>query len=356
MQQMPKMHHSTSVAPPTATPIPCHCIIKLGGSAITNKHKFETLKEEVLRQVCSSIKQHHSTAPGGIVLVHGAGSFGHFQASQYGVARGGHDPAAAVQGFVETRRSVTQLNHAVVSALVDAGVPAVGLSPCGTWSCSGRQLQDASPGIAAVQAALQHGLVPVLHGDCVFDATLGVTILSGDAILRALAAALRPAYCVFLADVAGLLTQPPEQPGARLIPAVEVAADGSWSVAAAAAAAGQEAGGSSAAGNDSSSSSNTGTAVQLTAASHDTTGGIAAKVAEAAGVVLGGCPVVIAQAGTASGAAAVLHGPNAFAPSSGGSSGAAAAAGGEVLQGTVIRLAAAAAAAAAGKGSNQANV
>lgn len=91
--------------------------------------------------------------------VHGAGSFGHFQASQYGVARGGHDPAAAVRGFVETRRSVTQLNHAVVSALVDAGVPAVGLSPCGTWSCSGRQLQDASPGIAAVQAALQHGLV-----------------------------------------------------------------------------------------------------------------------------------------------------------------------------------------------------
>lgn len=387
--------------------------------------------------------------------VHGAGSFGHFQASQYGVARGGHDPAAAVRGFVETRRSVTQLNHAVVSALVDAGVPAVGLSPCGTWSCSGRQLQDASPGIAAVQAALQHGLVssvgmttspcaavhtcytyscaqqspgaqlqphqsklrlllqllqytlrmasavphpqhcacvtlpaclsrhlpcrccppllpcphasrhhhhqlhialpqqvPVLHGDCVFDATLGVTILSGDTILRALAAALRPAYCVFLADVAGLLTQPPQQPGARLIPAVEVAADGSWSVAAAAAAASPEAGGSSAAGNDSSSSSKTSMAVQLTAAAHDTTGGIAAKVEEAAGVVLGGCPVVIAQAGTASGAAAVLHGPNSFAASSGGSS-SGAAAGGEALQGTVIRLTAAA---AAGKGGNQANV
>jgi hypothetical protein len=220
MQQMP-MHHSKPAAPPTATPIPCHCIIKLGGSAITNKQKFESLKEDVLRQVCSSIKQHHSTAPGGIVLVsklrhtmvfaqcwftnitwiastasrcstgsrpllviaaarpyqlaalvkhaahinrfhlqvHGAGSFGHFQASQYGVARGGNDPAAAVQGFVETRRSVMQLNHAVVSALVDAGVPAVGLSPCGAWSCSGRQLQDASAGIAAVQAALEHNLV-----------------------------------------------------------------------------------------------------------------------------------------------------------------------------------------------------
>jgi isopentenyl phosphate kinase len=98
--------------------------------------------------------------------VHGAGSFGHFQASQYGVARGGNDPAAAVQGFVETRRSVTQLNHAVVSALIDAGVPAVGLSPCGAWSCSGRQLQDAAAGIAAVQAALEHQLVRLLVDSC----------------------------------------------------------------------------------------------------------------------------------------------------------------------------------------------
>jgi isopentenyl phosphate kinase len=163
----------------------------------------------------------------------------------------------------------------------------------------------------------------VLHGDCVFDSQLGVTILSGDTILRGLAQALQPRYCVFLADVAGLFSKPPEQPGAQLIPAVEVAADGSWSVAAAAAA-----------GNDGSM------AVQLSAAAHDTTGGIATKVAEAAGVVLAGCPVVIAQAGTASGAAAVLHGPDVFGTSSD------AAAGGEQLQGTVIRLASAAIAAA----------
>jgi hypothetical protein len=68
MQQMP-LHSSKPVAPSTATSIPCHCIIKLGGSAITNKNKFETLREDVLRLVCSSIKQQHSTAPGGVVLV-----------------------------------------------------------------------------------------------------------------------------------------------------------------------------------------------------------------------------------------------------------------------------------------------
>jgi isopentenyl phosphate kinase len=197
----------------------------------------------------------------------------------------------------------------------------------------------------------------VLHGDCVFDSQLGVTILSGDTIMRGLAQALQPRYCVFLTDVVGLYSKPPEQPGAQLIAAVEVAPDGSWSVAATAAAAAastegadsaaaaadeaaaSRGSGSAAAGNDSSNGT-AGMAVQLTAAAHDTTGGIATKVAEAAGVVLSGCPVVMAQAGTASGAAAVLHGPSAFAADGAGSS--VAASSKEQLQGTVIRPAAAA--------------
>jgi isopentenyl phosphate kinase len=200
--------------------------------------------------------------------------------------------------------------------------------------------------------------VPVLHGDCVFDSQLGVTILSGDTIMRGLAQALQPRYCVFLTDVAGLYSKPPEQPGAQLIPAVEVAPDGSWSVAATAAAAAAAAastegadsaadeaaasrGSGSAEARTDSSNGTAGMAVQLTAAAHDTTGGIATKVAEAAGVVLSGCPVVIAQAGTASGAAAVLHGPSAFAAGGAGSS--VAASSKEQLQGTVIRPAAAAA-------------
>jgi hypothetical protein len=199
--------------------------------------------------------------------------------------------------------------------------------------------------------------MPVLHGDCVFDAQLGVTILSGDTIMRGLAQALQPRYCVFLTDVAGLYSKPPEQPGAQLIAAVQVAPDGSWSVAAAAAAApasppgaggaaaegAEPRGGGSAAAGSSSSTGTGGMAVQLTAAAHDTTGGIATKVAEAAGVVLAGCPVVIAQAGTASGAAAVLHGPDAFAAGGTGAS-RFRADGGEQLQGTVIKPAAAAAA------------
>lgn len=140
-------------------------VIAYAAGCITCKQQHKAV-----RQLHCCISQHaHKQLPARLQLhlsgcschqVHGAGSFGHFQASQYGVARGGTDAVAAVQGFVETRRSVTQLNHTVVSALIDAGVPAVGLSPCGSWQCSNRQLQDAAAGVAAVLAVLQHGMVP----------------------------------------------------------------------------------------------------------------------------------------------------------------------------------------------------
>lgn len=250
------------------------------------------------------------------------------QASQYQVAQGGRDQQSAVEGFTLTRQSVTQLNHHVVSALIAAGVPAVGLSPCGVWTTASRQPQQTGAGIAAVQAVLQQGMVPVLHGDCVMDTQLGVTILSGDTIIRVLAKALQPQYCVFLTDVAGLYTAPPDgKPDAVLVQTVEVYPDGSWQVPAVPAAA------TATVGNDKRDTVGSGSdgkvSVQLSAAVHDTTGGIATKIQEAAGVVLAGCPVVIVQAGTAAGAAAVMKGPSAFSSSSTGGS--------SQLAGTVIQ-------------------
>lgn len=70
---------AAGASPKPVTSRPCHCIIKLGGSAITHKSQLETLKPDVLQHICNSIQQLHKTAVDGIVLVHGAGSFGHFQ-------------------------------------------------------------------------------------------------------------------------------------------------------------------------------------------------------------------------------------------------------------------------------------
>ena len=49
--------------------------------------------------------------PGDICVVHGAGSFGHFQAREYGVSKGTAHPSFSWIGFALTRQSVGRLNE-----------------------------------------------------------------------------------------------------------------------------------------------------------------------------------------------------------------------------------------------------
>lgn len=91
-------------APSTATRPAVKRLVKLGGAAITKKAQFETLDGEVLRVVCQQLAA--GCQPAGqadTIIVHGAGSFGHFQASEYGVSKGPIHDARVRQGFALTR-------------------------------------------------------------------------------------------------------------------------------------------------------------------------------------------------------------------------------------------------------------
>ena len=206
-----------AATPPPAQPQPpggLQVLVKLGGAAITDKQQLETLNPEVLaasaRQLAALYAEQQELGgssdsgcgPAGLVVVHGAGSFGHQTAAASGVAAGGIcDSTAVRQGFADTRRSVTKLNQLVVAALLEAGVPAVGVSPCGSWTTRRRRVvADGCDGVAALLAA---GLVPVLHGDAVMDEALGCTILSGDLVITRLCERLRPPVVAFLVS-AGL--------------------------------------------------------------------------------------------------------------------------------------------------------
>jgi isopentenyl phosphate kinase len=83
----------------------------MGGSAITMKSKLETLNAPALDATALQIA---AAAQAGVKLavLHGAGSFGHFQAKQYLISKGNAHPEWAF-GFADTRRAVTKLNHEV---------------------------------------------------------------------------------------------------------------------------------------------------------------------------------------------------------------------------------------------------
>ena len=82
---------------------------------------------------------------------------------------------------------MTRLNALVVSALLRQSVPAVGLPPFPRWTTRGRGVVDRSA-VDEVRATLDEGLTPVLHGDAVLDRISGTSILSGDVLMRRLAA------------------------------------------------------------------------------------------------------------------------------------------------------------------------
>ncbi|PRW58253.1 glutamate 5-kinase isoform X1 [Chlorella sorokiniana] len=270
-------------------------IIKLGGAAITHKQQLETLNREVLAASVSQLAALYAAIGPCFVVVHGAGSFGHQAAAAAGVAGGGIQQSTAVrQGFAATRASVTKLNQLVVAALVAAGVPAVGVSPCPGWTTSGRQV--ATDGCAGVAALLAAGLVPVLHGDAVLDRELGCTILSGDVLVTRLCQAFRPPVVAFLTNVPGIYDRPPAEPGAQLIARLECssAADHSSSADGGSSRDGSGSGGGSG-GHGATCSlpcgavayAADGAAVDsllTSSAAHDTTGGVATKIREAAAV------------------------------------------------------------------------
>lgn len=81
-------------------------IVKLGGAAITKKEDFETLNSECLRGCTRQLAEVIAAdLPGEkTIVVHGAGSFGHFQASASGVFRGGSD-AVVTAGIAATRQA-----------------------------------------------------------------------------------------------------------------------------------------------------------------------------------------------------------------------------------------------------------
>lgn len=175
-----------------------HCVIKLGGAAITIKDELETVNptlEKTIQQIVTLINENKFK----VILVHGAGSFGHFHAAEVGLHRGstsGTAPASLLLGFSKTRLSVLQLNLLVVQALVKQGLPAVGMSPACSWVCRDRAV--VADGCAQVQSLLDQGLIPVLHGDAVLDETLGVTVLGGDAIMATLCQYFKPHKAVFM--------------------------------------------------------------------------------------------------------------------------------------------------------------
>ena len=175
-------------------------ILKLGGSVITDKSGPCAIDHARLHEIADQVAARRGTA---LVLVHGAGSCGHPEARRYRINEG--LTTENVAGVYRTHAAVSRLNVAVVDALRDAGVEAIGIHPLDLALAEGGRL--ASLETRHIAEMTGHGIVPVLHGDVVMDRLRGACIVSGDQIVAHLATALRIRRVGLATDVAGVLQE-----------------------------------------------------------------------------------------------------------------------------------------------------
>lgn len=278
--------------PPARKTRQASCIIKLGGSACTDKDRFETCDFEQISRFSEQLVEvrvaDDSFKP---IVIHGGGSFGHFQAKQFSVSAGAMSdsgqpmaPDESISGFLregfsKTRLSVTTLNHYIIKNMIQKGLPAVSVSPFPFIPVVKRRLRSSAwpwrdTLTRSLSEVLDLGLVPVLHGDaCIDTGERRTGILSGDTLFMHLCEEFSPTHAVFLADVDGVLTGPPGTiPEPTLIEEILVDESGEWSVY---------------------------DKLETSVRAHDVTGGILNKI-DAAVQVVRKCriPVYIVKAGT----------------------------------------------------------
>jgi isopentenyl phosphate kinase len=186
--------------------------LKLGGSAITDKQRESTAREDVIRRVAREIRKARSADPAlEILLGHGSGSFGHFAAKKWGFGQRGNWRA-----YAETGAAAWRLTRRVTDILLEEEVPAIALQPSASARCRDGALVELADG--PIRAALSARLVPLVHGDVAFDETRDMTIASTEMIFAFLAPLLKPARVILAGIVDGVFTVDPlHDPGAELI-------------------------------------------------------------------------------------------------------------------------------------------
>jgi len=165
-------------------------MIKWGGSLITDKDKPFTPRLEIIQSLANQIKMileiNHSQK---IILGHGSGSFGHAVAHQY-QTRSGVKTKEDWLGFSRVWQAARKLNIIVMQALQESGLPCITFSPSAFIASSSGKGNDFFH--SSFEAALNANIIPVVHGDVVFDDVLGGTILSTEDIFLFLAGFFKP--------------------------------------------------------------------------------------------------------------------------------------------------------------------
>ena len=191
-------------------------LLKLGGSVITDRStEYPKVRSATLTRLAREVA---GVRPEQLVVVHGAGSFGHPIVARTGIDRGVRDLRGRL-AWAETQCWQNVLNVEIAATLGRAGLPAVPMQASAIGVMAGGRLRRLD--LTVLRGLLGAGMIPVLYGTPAWDVEQGCSILSGDVLAPYIAHRLGLDFVVHATDVNGVYDADPHtDPDAAPFPLV----------------------------------------------------------------------------------------------------------------------------------------
>ena len=191
-------------------------VVKLGGSLITDKtSQMPKIDKLQMSKIGSILNQEKYD----LILVHGAGSYGHPIAKKYAIAQGSDGTTEQEEAVQETRKQVRELNQELCKYLNEEGMDIVPISPSLNMKTKGPNEIIDFP-INMFDEVLNIGKTPITYGDVTDDERQGICVLSGDLLMSELSKIYKPLYSIFVMDQAGVFDGDPCNPESSVMPSI----------------------------------------------------------------------------------------------------------------------------------------
>ncbi len=185
--------------------------LKLGGSLITEKTMVKAAREGTIQRLATEIGDARRTNPDiKLIIGHGSGSFGHHVAQQYQTHAGVETPEDWA-GFLEVWRAARELHEICLQIFKSADLPVMSFSPSASALCKDGSLMEMA--VTPIELSIEQGLIPLVHGDVVFDCVRGGSIISTEQVFQFLATILPPSRVLLAGREDGVYAQPSQRSG-----------------------------------------------------------------------------------------------------------------------------------------------
>ena len=136
-------------------------IVKFGGSLITDKSSdTPKINNKNLESIGNILKQKNYN----LIIVHGAGSFGHPIAKKFDIAEGLNNDLKQKNAIKETRKQVRELNKIFCESLNKTGIKTETIVPSSTMTTNGPKEIINFP-YNMFNKSLSENKVPITFGD-----------------------------------------------------------------------------------------------------------------------------------------------------------------------------------------------